>query len=182
MAVETLRDLWERNARLTPDALVCVQGDRRRSHAEFLERAYRLANALADRGVRAGDRVSILARNCAESLEALAASHVLGSIAAPLDFRLAAPELARLLADSAPAVSMFGAEYGPSLAARPARAASPPHRIAIGGAADRAERYEDVIAAGNPTPPPGRPGAQDIAHLLYTAGTTGRAKGVMRSH
>jgi acyl-CoA synthetase (AMP-forming)/AMP-acid ligase II len=185
MPLDTLRDLWERNARLHGDGLALAQGDRRLSHAELLARGTRLANGLASLGVRPADRVSMLAMNCLEYGEVLVGNHVLGSMANTLNFRLAPSELQWILADSVPRVLIFELDYAETVEAIRSALPSIEHFIAISRGdpvPDWAMGYEDLLASANEVMSEARPEAEDIAHLIYTSGTTGRPKGVLRSH
>ena len=91
--LRTLRDLVERNAELHADTEYFVFGERRVTYREFATRARRLANALRAGGLRPQDRVGILAMNCAEYLEVYGVGEVAPFIVAPVNFRLAAPEI-----------------------------------------------------------------------------------------
>jgi fatty-acyl-CoA synthase len=71
-------------------AVVC--GDRRFTYAQFGERASRLAGALREAGVKAGDRVAFLSLNCHRLLEAYYGVLEAGAVLLPLNFRLAAPQ------------------------------------------------------------------------------------------
>src|SRR5688572_3940217 len=75
-----------------------------RSYDELAERVDRLANALAARGLGAGDRIAYLGGNQVSFVEALFGTTLLGAIFVPLNTRLSAPELAYQLADSGAAL------------------------------------------------------------------------------
>ena len=60
---------------------------------EWNERSCRLANALADLGMKKGDRFAVLAYNCVEWMDFYAAAAKGGFVCVPLMFRLAAPEM-----------------------------------------------------------------------------------------
>jgi fatty-acyl-CoA synthase len=62
-------------------------------YKEWGERACRLANALADMGMKKGDRFAALAYNCVESMDIYAALAKDGYIIVPLMFGLSAPEM-----------------------------------------------------------------------------------------
>ena len=64
-------------------AVVC--GDRRFTYAQFGERAGRLAGALREAGVKAGDRVAFLSLNCHRLLEAYYGVLEAGSGVAPVE-------------------------------------------------------------------------------------------------
>src|ERR1700728_1158382 len=76
-------------------AVVC--GDRRFTYAQFAERASRLAGALRETGVKAGDRVAFLSLNCHRLLEAYFGVLEAGCVLLPLNIRLAAPERTYIL-------------------------------------------------------------------------------------
>ena len=63
-------DLLTRAAAMYAETTAVVHGARRYTYAELGERAWRLANALRDRGLRKGDRVATLLPNCPAMLEA----------------------------------------------------------------------------------------------------------------
>ena len=86
----------------TPEKLALVDEvtQRRFTYAEFNQRSARLAAYLCDQwGVRAGDRIAILARNSAFYFEFQFACIKLGAIMLPLNWRLANPELLFILND-----------------------------------------------------------------------------------
>src|SRR6516164_3769077 len=89
-----------RRARRTPDRVAFLHGDDRLTYAQLHDRITRLAHGLRGLGVRRGDRVAYLGPNHPAFLETLFAAGTLGAILVPLNTRLAAPELARHLADS----------------------------------------------------------------------------------
>ena len=109
----TMGELIERNARYFPGKTAYVQDLRRLTWAQFAERARRLASGLYDLGLRRQERVAFLGMNCIEYCEFFSAAEVAGYIASPLNFRLAAPELAYQLKDSAPRILIFEEQYTP---------------------------------------------------------------------
>ena len=85
-------DLLTSRTRLTPDreALFELATGRRFAYAQLNARAYRLANFMAGLGVRAGDRVSILAHNGIVYLDLFYGLAKIGAIFTPLNWRLTA--------------------------------------------------------------------------------------------
>ena len=127
---------------------------------------------------KAGDRVSILAQNCAEYFEALFACGKTGVILNTLNWRLAAPELAYILNDCTPRVLIYEPAFAAAVdALRPSIGVE--HLIVLGDAAPPgAWRYEDALATGDPAGVPlPRLTYDDTWAILYTSGTTGQPKG-----
>jgi acyl-CoA synthetase (AMP-forming)/AMP-acid ligase II len=112
-----LNDTLVRNATWFADTPAYVADGRVLTHAQLLARAARLASALAAAGVRRQDRVSVLGRNSIEFGEVLAAGQLSGIIIATVNFRLAGPEIAAIVADASPRVLIVDAEYLPLIAA-----------------------------------------------------------------
>src|ERR1700691_475352 len=79
-------------------AVVCNQ--ERFTYEQFADRARRLAGALRESGIEAGDRVAFLSANCHRLLEAYYGVVEAGAVLLPLNIRLAAGELAYILNDS----------------------------------------------------------------------------------
>jgi fatty-acyl-CoA synthase len=180
-AAHLLRD----RAALTPEreALLELDSGRRCSYAELDARANRAAHVLSARfGVRRGDRVAVLAHNSAAFVELFFAAGKLGAILVPLNWRLSAIELASLLADCTPAVLACGAGHE-ALVDELARLAELPPRLALDGADLDAPRYDAELARASADPPGTPPLSGDDPYcILYTSGTTGRAKGAVIPH
>ena len=89
-----------RSVQHTPrrDAVIC--GSRSHSHAELADRVARLAGALRDRGVQAGDRVAIAALNSERYHEYLLAVPWANAVLNPVNIRWSAEEIAYSLRDS----------------------------------------------------------------------------------
>ena len=85
--------------RLHGDSIATVDRDHRQTWSAYGERVSRLAGALRRLGLRDGERVAILSNNSHRYLEIYHAVPWAGAIFAPLNFRLAAPEQAAILAD-----------------------------------------------------------------------------------
>jgi acyl-CoA synthetase (AMP-forming)/AMP-acid ligase II len=106
-------------------------------------------------------------------------------IIAPVNFRLAAPEVEFILRDSAPRVVIFEQQYAQLLETLRPRLPGIQHYIAIGAPPEGhapAHRYEELLTSADPAGPPLRPRPEDIHSITYTSGTTGKAKGAILSH
>jgi fatty-acyl-CoA synthase len=157
-----------RRARMSPDRTAVIHGDAELTYRELHERATRMAHVLTGLGVSGGDRVAYLGPNEPAFLETLFATGIVGGIFVPLNTRLAAPELAYILADSGTTVLVHAPTHG-------AAGLEVPHIL------DRTT-YEQSLANA-PTEPIDEPVDQDdVAMIMYTSGTTGRPKGAALSH
>ncbi|MEV7805454.1 long-chain fatty acid--CoA ligase [Microbispora sp. NPDC088329] len=171
-----------RRAQMSPDRTAFVFADRSFSYAEVHERTTRLASRLRDAGVRAGDRVAYLGPNHVAFAETMFATHVLGGIFVPLNFRLAAPEIAYMLEDSGASVLVYAPECADRCAAAVRGLPGLRTVVALESPLEGERHYETWLSQGDPAPIDTRVALDDIALILYTSGTTGRPKGAMLSH
>ncbi|MEI4270516.1 long-chain-fatty-acid--CoA ligase [Klenkia sp. LSe6-5] len=169
----TISDQVARWARTTPDVAALRFAGGGRTYAELDERVTRLAAVLTGWGVRPGDRVAVLALNGLEVVEVFLACARTGAVAVPVNFRLAAPEVAYVLADSGARVLVVDAA---TAAVASSAAPGPVHVLTIG------PDYEAALAAADPTPAEHAVGDTDAAFLMYTSGTTGKPKGAVLTH
>jgi acyl-CoA synthetase (AMP-forming)/AMP-acid ligase II len=169
----TVHGLFLERVRARPDAVAIEDGARRISYRELADRARRLAGVFQARGLRLGDRVAILARNCAEYVEAELACAMTGTILACQNWRLAPVELAHCLALVEPALALVG----PDLAGRLDEAAPGDLAVLALGPA-----YEAALAAASPAEPLTDLNPESGLLILYTSGTTGLPKGALISH
>jgi fatty-acyl-CoA synthase len=170
-----------RRARISPHRVAFRQGGRALTYAELAARVDHLAAGLAGQGVRPGDRVAYLGPNDLATFETFFAAGRLGAIFVPLNIRLAAPEIAYMLADCGARVLVYAPETAGLAAAADPRAAGVTTLVALdpAGAGD-ALAYADLTTGG--TPPDTEVGLADDALILYTSGTTGRPKGAVLTH
>ncbi len=140
--------------------------------AELEARATDIARRLrTDLGLVPGDRVAVVAKNCARYLELVFAAWRAELTLAPINARLHPKEIAYILADSGARLCFAATEDIDAIAE-----ASPKTALA-----DIAAPASSWPCAGQAEPSRGAP-SPSIAWLFYTSGTTGRPKGVMITH
>jgi long-chain acyl-CoA synthetase len=166
---------WLSRAGLShPGAPAVGQGARVvQSYGALAERAARMAAGLHAMGLRPGDRVAIIAKNCVEYLETIYGIWHGGFSAVPANAKLHGRELGYILEHSGARVCI--ASKGLDEEVAPYTPASLEKLIVIGS-----DAYHTLFATG-PRPVEVRDG-NDLAWLFYTSGTTGRPKGAMLTH
>lgn len=177
--MRTMRELIQRNAEYFPEREAHVCGDRRLNFAQYADRAFRLASGLYSLGLRRQDRVAILSLNRLEYYECYGAAEVSGFILAPINFRLAPPEVAYMLRDSAARILIFEAQYTSVVENLRTELRDVERYVCIGDRCpDWAVSFEAVVAEGSAQGPPISARPEDYVYLWYTSGTTGKPKGV----
>ena len=170
-----------RRARRTPDRVAIVHEGRASTYLGLHERVSRLAGALRGLGVGRGDRIAYLGPNHQAYLETLFAAGTLGAVFVPLNMRLAGPELAHHLTDSGSSVLV----YAPAQAAVLASIRTDlvlQHVVALAEPGEGEHDYEELLASAAPDPADEPVSLGDPCLIMYTSGTTGRAKGATLTH
>jgi acyl-CoA synthetase (AMP-forming)/AMP-acid ligase II len=166
-------DIATNNARRYPDKRALVDGDRELTWSQVDQRARRLAGFLSGRGLGPGDRVMVIARNCIEWPEISFGLAMAGLIAVPVNIRLAPDEVAHVRDDCGARAVIVHADQFDKFQAE------------LGGlqtVLTIGPEYESAVAAADLEVPEPDVSPDDVAVILYTSGTTGRAKGVMHTH
>ncbi len=173
-----------KTARLAPEreAIIDVHTGQRIRYGQLDDRVRRFANALSEQlGLKKGDRVAILSKNCIEYMEAYYACARAGFIAQPLNWRLGKPELVRILKDGEPSVVLAHCEYS-ALCDDLQEAFDCANWLIFGAGNDSS--YEQLLMTSHSSEPPQSQlvGNDDPVLILYTGGTTGESKGALHTH
>jgi long-chain acyl-CoA synthetase len=165
----------------SPEAVALIEGERRLTWAELLDRRNRLAFSLRALGIGRGDNVIVYEHNSIDSMIAPAAVRAIGAVAAPMNHRLTAEEVAYILDNSDAAAVFMGDAFLPITEAVRPNAGKVRHWICMGKERRPwAEHLDDLVARGRPEPPPADAAQGLGGSMIYTGGTTGRPKGAIR--
>ncbi len=174
-----LARLAERSFEVKGDHPALLFAGRWYRSGDLFERAARLAAGLQEAGIAPGERVVVTMANCPEVGIAYNALWRAGAVVTPATFLLSEPDLRALIADAEASAVITTPEFLDKVTAAVADLPSVGF-VACTEPGPGAIALSDLEAA--------EPGAivpradEDLAALLYTGGTTGRAKGVMLSH
>lgn len=178
-----LADITAKWAGLDPEreALVDTATGERLTFGALHDKSTRLANAWLGAGVLKGDRVAVLAKNSIDYFIVYFACARAGYIAQPLNWRLGAEEMQRILEDGSPTVLVSTPEFR-GLANTLRENVGIRHGVECDANGDGS--FAKLIDSGSPTldAQAEHVGGQDPVLILYTGGTTGLSKGALHTH
>lgn len=160
-----------------------VDGDLRLTYEQLFARCDRWSTILVDKlAVKPGDRVAYVAPNTHAQLESFYAVPQIGAVLVPINYRLAADELAYIIDHSGASVLCAHSEYLELLDGIRAQIPKVKHFVALEGTREGWLDYEAAIAATEPDFVRPEIAETDLLTINYTSGTTARPKGVMITH
>jgi len=170
-------------AMLVPERTAIAFEGKRYSYADLNERVARLADSLNRLGLEKGDRVVILEVNCHEYVEACFATLKEGGIFVPLNFRIRQDELIYLVNKAEPKILFVGSRYADMVQSVRSQLPSVKYFIILGEKQEGMLSYDELASSGAAEAKTfAEAKEEDIAVLMFTAGTTGFPKGVPQDH
>jgi acyl-CoA synthetase (AMP-forming)/AMP-acid ligase II len=174
--------LMKRGFMLHPDKECIICGDQRVTYRMFEKRVNKLVNLLYGLGLKKGDRVSVLAENSMTAVEAMIALEKSGLVWAPLNFRHHPNEHAYHLNDAGSRALIMQRHFAEGIETVRDQLETVEHFIVDGEGYPGMERYEDLMQKASDKPTEVDIDDDDPVALMYTSGTTGKAKGVLHTH
>lgn len=166
-----------------PDGIAILSGGPPQSYRSLHATALALAASIVELGIGPGERIAIMERNTPAFLLWTFAASAAGAIFVPLNLRLSAREIEAVLEDADPALVVVATSFKGLI--EEATASLPTIRCAtMGPESDGGDHPMGLPLRASLAADfePHRAGPDEVAHLYYTSGTTGRPKGVPLTH
>src|SRR3954453_17218499 len=179
---KNLADMIRAQARLRGYTTAFEFEGRRTSFAGLDIHTNRVANGLKALGVKPHERVAYLGKNSDIYFELLFGAIKANVVMTPVNWRLAGPEIAFIVADCKAAVLFVGPEFIELVRGIQAKLPGVRLFMTIEGGAPEWPDYTAWRDAQSSDDPMLAVAPQDVALQLYTSGTTGNPKGAMLSH
>ncbi|HMK80996.1 MAG TPA: class I adenylate-forming enzyme family protein [Xanthobacteraceae bacterium] len=181
--IAPIPELLKRHAQERGDKVAYRDAHASVTYAQLEARTARLAAHLADHGIAPGDTVAIFLPNSTQWIEACFAIARAGAISVPISYDASPPEIAYRLEDANCRGMVTTAERANPATVTRLKTDAPQLKTIIatsrtGRWADTL-RYESLLATAPQSAPRDPPLMHEPAFILYTSGTTGRAKGVL---
>ncbi|KKL68707.1 hypothetical protein LCGC14_2122300, partial [marine sediment metagenome] len=175
------------NAAKYPNKLALKDARRQVTFKELNERTNRLANGLLKSGLNKGDKITVLSNNSIEFMEIYVAAAKGGLTITPLNFRLHPDDISFIINNSDSKWLLVESRFREATEKIWERSEelgfANVERVLIADTPSEGWKlYEDLIKIGENAYPSIRVNPEDTWVILYTSGTTGRPKGVIRSH
>ena len=177
----TLVGAFASRAQRGPDRPFMLFGGRSWSWREFHRDVERAARLLVMRGIRKGDRVAVMARNCDGHVLLLFALARIGAIMVPVNPEFGVDE-ARYVLHHAEVSAVAASSETLDIARKACDGlATAPWFVLLDGGSHAVPLLRDLIARAPDTPLPAGISPDDTCLIVYTSGTTGFPKGAMHS-
>src|SRR5881398_178167 len=178
----TVYDMIARGAFVHGDAPAIIQGERQLSFREFQRQVDVLAGGLAALGIGKGDRICVLAQNDTAYLTLYGACARQGVIAYPINWRLTAHEVERVVERAAPRMMVVDASTLPVVAGWPKEKPSVAHWYQFGEASGPAFKpFAALYRTASPPPRPAVAGDDPFA-VISTAAVDVIPRGAVLTH
>lgn len=176
-------DMPVRNANKFPAKIAIVSEEATLTFKTLNERVNCLANALLKKGLNNGDRIGVLIHNCHQFIEIYFAAAKTGGIFCPYNNHLKKSELRDILDYSTPKFLFLDTDYGELVESLRPELGSVDSYICLQKPQwPSMESYEAILSESDAKEPGVHINEDDAMSMFFTAGTTGRPKGALRTN
>ena len=165
-----IHQLFEQQARLTPDAIAVIFEHQQHTYQELDNRANQLANYLQTLGVKPDKKVGICINRCLEMVVGILGILKAGGAYIPLDPAYPQERLSHMLSDSGVSVLLTTENLVNKLPENKAK------QICLD------KDWDNLIASQSQQAADSDVNPSNLAYVIYTSGSTGKSKGVMIEH
>jgi long-chain acyl-CoA synthetase len=182
-AIMNIAQLGENRVMEQGEQATLIFEGREITNVEMLRASKKLATALKELGVKRGDRVILQMPNCPEALQSFSAVWRMGAVIVPINYLIGEEETAYIYQDSGAKVVISDQAFLPKIRAGRVKAPEvktvilidddvPEGTLSYRHLVENSQEEHNVVETQD----------DEIAALIYTAGTTGRPKGVIHTH
>ena len=182
MKRQTMHTVLSETVECCGDNTAIITTDYKQSWYDFFQHIKKIAGLLKNIGLQKGDRYAVIGKNSPYLSELIHAGYVSGTVAVPINFRLSANEIRHIMLD-ANCKAIFSSQEFVHLFHEDEYAAQSDRLYVFDEVTEKGYKNKYLSAVLNTEPTATEKiNTHDEALLLYTSGTTGKAKGVPLSH
>ncbi|MBI5592794.1 MAG: long-chain-fatty-acid--CoA ligase [Deltaproteobacteria bacterium] len=178
-----MKNMLRMTAGRMPDKIALIMGEKSLTYEQLNRRVNQLAHAMLDMSLRQGDRVAVLTHNSIEYYEIYLALCKIGGVMVPFNNLLREQELHRDFEYIRPRFIFFETEFTGTVDKLMGQIDSLEGSICIGPAIWPMHKgYDELRQGQSDAEPDVAVKDEDLMSIFLTSGTTGKPKGVMRTH
>ena len=180
----TLGQMVKVNAKKYPETIALKDKERSYTYPELNRRINKLSHSLLSLGLKKGDKIAVLLENCTEIVEAYLAAAKTGLVLVAVHFRFIGREIVNVMDNSDAKAFIVHDEFAPTVDSIRSHLKNvrQDRYIVVGKKTKGYKEYEEFIKEASESEPEANVECSDPWITLYTSGTTGEPKGVIRTH